>query len=383
VMANWNYAEYIGAALRSIREQDYLLFECIVVDNGSSDGSVDVIKRHIDGDPRFSLVELSENLGQLNAVLHVFDRLKGGFVVFADADDVLLPNFLSSHLQAHLALPSAVGLTSSDVFQVDSDGRVLTSCRERFGDGCKVMQGELTRSSATIRLSTVSEAHFDLLAQRVTRIEPRQKSWVWAPGTANMFRKSVLDLVRPNPDDRTSHAACDNYFVPFVHALAGSALIFQPLSLYRFHDRNVFSAAPPVGILAPTRQAAQPLADQQRNEIVRTLLRRAGEFKNSLSTLRFWETFDLVGRIAQRRSKLFAQPAVRAIILENVRNLDEVFGAREVIAGLWLGMPLRYWWRLVRVAYPGRLTLSLGVYLIAVSLRQFLKRTLPRRVKPR
>src|SRR5688500_14289490 len=91
VMANWNYAEYIGAALRSIREQDYSLFECIVVDNGSSDGSVDIIKRHIDGDPRFSLVELSENLGQLNAVLHVFDRLKGGFVVFADADDVLLP----------------------------------------------------------------------------------------------------------------------------------------------------------------------------------------------------------------------------------------------------------------------------------------------------
>jgi glycosyltransferase involved in cell wall biosynthesis len=384
VIVNWNYKDYVGDAIRSVRQQDYSLFECIVVDNASNDGSIDVIKRSIDDDPRFSLVRLPENVGQLNAVLHVVDRLRGGFVVFVDADDALLPNFLSSHLQVHLAMPSSVGLTSSDVLQVDSAGQVLTGCRDSFGYDCPTIRTELRQSSETLRLSTVSDTHFQALARRVARIDPDKNSWVWAPGTANMFRKSVLDLVLPDPVDRASHAGCDNYFIPFVHFLAGSALIFQPLSFYRFHDYNAFSAAPPVGGLALTRSAAQDRADQRRQEIVRTLMRKAGEFKLLLSQARYWQTLDLAASIGeQTRRQFFRKAEVQAIILENHRHLDEAFGARTVISELWSRMSSRHWWRLVRIAYADRLPPPRLISILALSMPRLAARFFARRLKSR
>src|SRR5271169_3830868 len=71
VVVNHNYAEFIGATLDSISQQDYPSFECIVVDNASTDDSRAVIERHIRNDPRFSTVYLDENLGQLRGALTV------------------------------------------------------------------------------------------------------------------------------------------------------------------------------------------------------------------------------------------------------------------------------------------------------------------------
>src|SRR4051812_40305818 len=62
VLRNWNYAEYVGAAIDSIRAQDYPRFECVVVDNGSTDNSREVIARHVEDDPRFRVVHTGRNL---------------------------------------------------------------------------------------------------------------------------------------------------------------------------------------------------------------------------------------------------------------------------------------------------------------------------------
>ena len=123
VVVNRDYGEFIGATLDSIARQNYPWFECVVVDNASSDDSRTVIERHIRADRRFSTVCLGENLGQLRGALHVIDGLRGGFVAFVDADDILFSNYLSVHLQVHLALPSAVGFTSSNIIETGKDGR--------------------------------------------------------------------------------------------------------------------------------------------------------------------------------------------------------------------------------------------------------------------
>src|SRR5690242_768750 len=113
IVVNRNYAAYIGKAIESIRSQDYPWFECVIVDNASTDDSLSVISASITGDPRFSVVKMAENIGQLRAALAVFAQLRGEFVVSVDADDFLFANFLSSHVQVHLALPQSVGLSSS------------------------------------------------------------------------------------------------------------------------------------------------------------------------------------------------------------------------------------------------------------------------------
>ena len=53
VLRNWNYADFIGSAINSIKQQNYPRFEVIVVDNGSTDGSRDIIAEHIEDDARF------------------------------------------------------------------------------------------------------------------------------------------------------------------------------------------------------------------------------------------------------------------------------------------------------------------------------------------
>ncbi|MGZ8416799.1 MAG: glycosyltransferase family 2 protein [Methyloceanibacter sp.] len=115
LIINWNYGTYIGATIDSIKSQDYPAIEVIVVDNGSTDDSRDVIGKHAGDDPRFRVVHLDENLGQLGAYFYAFELTSGETIV--DADDILFPSFVSSHVQVHLALPSSVALTSSNVVE--------------------------------------------------------------------------------------------------------------------------------------------------------------------------------------------------------------------------------------------------------------------------
>src|ERR1700722_18169089 len=82
VVLNWNYARFVGAAIDSIRSQDYPHFECLVIDNGSTDDSRAVITRHIDGDARFSVLFLDKNQGMMGAWQIALDRVKGEFVTF-------------------------------------------------------------------------------------------------------------------------------------------------------------------------------------------------------------------------------------------------------------------------------------------------------------
>jgi len=99
LIINWNYGTYIGATIDSIKSQDYPAIEVIVVDNGSTDDSRDVIAKHAGDDPRFRVVHLDENLGQLGAYFHAFELTSGEFVTIVDADDILFPSFVSPWIE--------------------------------------------------------------------------------------------------------------------------------------------------------------------------------------------------------------------------------------------------------------------------------------------
>jgi len=102
VIVNWNYGRFIREAILSVRGQTYRNYECIIVDNGSTDDSVEVILDEIRGQRNFSLHKLAENIGQLGGALFALDHVHGEFVAFVDADDVLFPRFLECHVQVHI-----------------------------------------------------------------------------------------------------------------------------------------------------------------------------------------------------------------------------------------------------------------------------------------
>ena len=60
IMPNCNYAQYLTAALDSVLAQTFQDWECIVIDDGSRDDSVSIIRRYMAKDKRIRLIGLSE-----------------------------------------------------------------------------------------------------------------------------------------------------------------------------------------------------------------------------------------------------------------------------------------------------------------------------------
>lgn len=92
VIPLYNKARYIDRAIESVLRQTYVFFELIVVNDGSTDNSVEVVRSF--NDPRLRLLH-QENLGPGAARNNGIACARGKYVAFLDADDEWLPPLLS------------------------------------------------------------------------------------------------------------------------------------------------------------------------------------------------------------------------------------------------------------------------------------------------
>ncbi|WP_424449977.1 glycosyltransferase family 2 protein [Paraburkholderia kirstenboschensis] len=118
VIANYNYGRFLRQAIESALTQDWPHIEIIVVDDGSTDDSADVIRSF--GEVVTAIFQ--ENGGQRVANNVGFARSSGDVVIFLDADDVLVPGALRS-----IASVWRTGLTKVQVLmeRVDTQGRPI------------------------------------------------------------------------------------------------------------------------------------------------------------------------------------------------------------------------------------------------------------------
>lgn len=87
IMPLYNKAPYVAEAISSVLEQDYTDFELIICDDGSTDGSQDVVRSFTD--PRIRFYQNEKNLGTPGNGNRCFDLCKGKYVIRMDADDVM------------------------------------------------------------------------------------------------------------------------------------------------------------------------------------------------------------------------------------------------------------------------------------------------------
>ena len=92
VICNYNYAGYISEAIESVLDQTYTDFELIIVDDGSTDNSVEIINHY--SDPRIRKI-LQENCGQAAAFNTGITLSSGKYIAFLDSDDYWSSNKLS------------------------------------------------------------------------------------------------------------------------------------------------------------------------------------------------------------------------------------------------------------------------------------------------
>jgi glycosyltransferase involved in cell wall biosynthesis len=104
----YNIAKYVGETVDSVLRQSFHDFEYLVVDDGSTDNTVDVVKVHAGDDPRFRLVR-GEHRGPSAARNAGIREAKGEYIAFVDGDDRWHPKFLERQLQLIQSLPPDVG----------------------------------------------------------------------------------------------------------------------------------------------------------------------------------------------------------------------------------------------------------------------------------
>lgn len=120
VMAVYNRAEYLPEALASIRWQTFTDWECVCVDDGSTDATAQILADFADADPRFRILR-QENAGVATALARGDAAARGEWIARMDSDDVAMPERLERQLAYARQRPDCVGLGGA-VLLTDPNG---------------------------------------------------------------------------------------------------------------------------------------------------------------------------------------------------------------------------------------------------------------------
>ncbi|MDQ0969217.1 glycosyltransferase involved in cell wall biosynthesis [Flavobacterium sp. W4I14] len=125
VFTSYNHAEYLKQAIESIISQTFTDFEFIIVDDCSTDGSIEILNQY-KNDSRVKLNLLEKNTGSYVKASH-FGALKavGKYILFAQCDDYAAPNQLQRLVDQMEANPN-VGVVFSRSTLVDEHGKVIS-----------------------------------------------------------------------------------------------------------------------------------------------------------------------------------------------------------------------------------------------------------------
>ena len=203
VIANFNYERYVGQAIESALALDWPSVEVIVVDDGSTDGSLERI-RSFEGRIR---VIAQANAGQRVANNIGFAESSGEIIIFLDADDMLDPEIARKIAAVWTSRTSKVQVQMA---RVDAHGRPLGSVLPRL---------RKAPSPAQIRRWALESSEYPS-----------------PPGSGNAYSRVFLEAIFPIGSDRD--AFTDSTCIAMAPFFGDVVTIAKPLVKYRIHGAN-------------------------------------------------------------------------------------------------------------------------------------------------
>ena len=104
ILPVYNQEKYIAETIESVLNQTYNRFELLILDDGSTDGSAQIINEYAGRDNRITTF-FEKNAGRSNATNTLAHRASGQFLALLDADDLMEPNRLERQIAFHLTNP--------------------------------------------------------------------------------------------------------------------------------------------------------------------------------------------------------------------------------------------------------------------------------------
>lgn len=205
IVSSYNYAPFLRQAIDSALAQTYRETEVIVVDDGSTDGSRDLIRSY--GSEVIAL--LKENGGQASAFNAGWHAAGGEVIIFLDSDDGFEPTAVERAMELFAAAP--IAKVHWPLWLVDKDGvrsgRVHPQTQLPEGD----LRDEVLQSSPAY--------------------------YGWPPTSGNAWSRSFLEKVLPMPE--APFRTCPDFYLSALAPLYGPMKrVDEPQGFWRLHGAN-------------------------------------------------------------------------------------------------------------------------------------------------
>ena len=189
LVSNYNYSAYVAEAVDSALRQSVPFDQIIVVDDGSTDGSVQLLTDRYGNHPLVHII-CKENEGQLSCFNEGFACATGDIIFFLDADDVLEPIYVEQTL---------------GVYDRHRDCDFLACGRRMFGQ----------REGVSLKFPTDRDLGYSVIFTAF------QREWIGAPTSCLSIRRRVLSQILPLPFTDDWRVRADDCLV-FGASLAGA-----------------------------------------------------------------------------------------------------------------------------------------------------------------
>lgn len=208
VISNYNYAQFLPMTVESVLTQTYQDFEVIIVDDGSTDNSQDIIKILHKKHSNKIIYIFQENQGQGAAFNSAFAVLSGDIVAFLDADDVWSPDKLEQVVKCFKRNNNTVGVMHP-LKTIDYYGDTVVSSNKHW-----------------IPNQPLSEV-----------ILKTGNAWYYPPTSGLTYRREILATIFPI--DQNKWRLCADGCLVYCTAFLGNVIgIDQSLGSYRIHGSN-------------------------------------------------------------------------------------------------------------------------------------------------
>ena len=229
VILNWNGKSLLGPCLDSMQKQEYRDFEIVVADNGSSDGSLELVRAHY---PHVRIVDNGANLGFTDGNNKAMATCDGEFIALLNNDTVAQKDWLQQLVAAADASPSTCSSFASRMMLVDRPDVVNSAGIMLLKDGggrdrfAFVPLAEVMRARGDGTADATQEAGTGLASGDVAG----------ACGGAALFRREALEAVRDGKDGYLE----SSFFMYFEDVDLAYRLLWAGYSARYVHEAVVF-----------------------------------------------------------------------------------------------------------------------------------------------